>query len=172
MTTTKRQVIGKHKFDKARPKIGIVLSSTQANKFSSGFTIEDFLPLASIPGADFYSFQQGTNEQERSRLAEQNITNLEPEMSSAYQTATFLENMDYVICAPCTVAHLASALDKTTLLVTKDHDDWRWADNSSISRWYPSAQVIRAKPKQRPRALIQQCKELVCFSISQQASTA
>jgi len=93
-------------------------------------------------------------------------------MSSFHQTSRFLENMDYVICVPCTVAHLAGALDVTALLVTTDHDDWRWAENKSISRWYPSTRVMRAKSKQPPTALIQQCIDLVCDKIRKQAGTA
>ncbi|MBL4672627.1 MAG: TIGR03032 family protein [Arenicella sp.] len=171
-TATKKQIIGNHEFAKDRAKIGIVWSSARANHSNSGFTIEDFLLLVSIPDADFYSFQQGTSEQERAILAEQNVINLESEMSSFHQTSRFLENMDYVICVPCTVAHLAGALDVTALLVTTDHDDWRWAENKSISRWYPSTRVMRAKSRQPPTVLIQQCKDLICDKIRQQAGTA
>jgi tetratricopeptide (TPR) repeat protein len=81
-------------------------------------------------------------------LAMPGAVSLQPEDSGAVDfqaTADLIAGLDVVVSIDTSIAHLAGAMGKPTLvLLQKDVIEWRWrADRAGRSVWYPSAEVIR-----------------------------
>lgn len=58
-------------------------------------------------------------------------------------TAGFIMNLDIVITIDTSVAHLAGALGKETILLLSYNADWRWLVDRNDSPWYGSITLIR-----------------------------
>ena len=57
-------------------------------------------------------------------------------------TAALIENMDLVITVDTAVAHLAGAIGKPTLLLSRYNACWRWLAGQEMTPWYPSMRVL------------------------------
>jgi hypothetical protein len=51
--------------------------------------------------------------------------------------------MDHVISVDTSVAHLSSALGKSTWILLPYLPDWRWMTKSTKRPWYPSVKLYR-----------------------------
>ena len=149
-------------------KVAIVWSGGQHNqdKSSASFKLEDFMVLKDIPDIDFFSFQHNLSEEERTTLGFNNVTIIEPELRNYHQTAAFLNQMDFVVCAPSIIAHLAGALNLPTIVVTTECTNWRWKDSGVRNSWYPSVRVIGRESQVNPSQLIRHCRTLVIKAIN------
>jgi ADP-heptose:LPS heptosyltransferase len=58
-------------------------------------------------------------------------------------TAALCELMDVVVSVDTSVAHLAGALGKTTMVMLPCSPDWRWMLDRTDSAWYPSLRLLR-----------------------------
>jgi hypothetical protein len=58
-------------------------------------------------------------------------------------TLAAISEMDYVIAGDTTIAHMAGALGKKTLLLLPHAPHPYWADLKEVSTWYPSVHVFR-----------------------------
>ena len=56
--------------------------------------------------------------------------------------AATLANLDLLVTVDTLAAHLAGALGVPTLLLLKQHADWRWMSGSTTP-WYPTLKLIR-----------------------------
>jgi len=59
------------------------------------------------------------------------------------QTAALISQLDLIITVDTSVAHLAGAMGKPTLLLLKFNADWRWHHLSEKSKWYPNSRIFR-----------------------------
>lgn len=104
-----------------------------------------FASIADIPGISLYSLQK-----DAPNTAPFNITtfnDLDTKNGGFMDSAALIENMDLIISADTSIAHLSGALGKQTWILLPYISDARWELNGEKSIWYPSAQLFRqSKP--------------------------
>ena len=66
-----------------------------------------------------------------------------PWMTDYAETAALVANLDLVVTADTSVAHLAGALGKPVWILLPHAPDWRWLLQRSDSPWYQSARLFR-----------------------------
>jgi len=59
-------------------------------------------------------------------------------------TAAIVAQLDLVISADTSVAHLAGALGVPVWLVLPWRPDWRWSPTASTTPWYPTMRLFHA----------------------------
>jgi ADP-heptose:LPS heptosyltransferase len=58
-------------------------------------------------------------------------------------TAALMHNLDLIITADTSIAHLAGALGRPAWVLLKHVPDWRWLLNRDDSPWYPTLRLFR-----------------------------
>ena len=107
-------------------------------------SLEDFAPLMTLEGVEFFSLQKGaSNEEDKKWLSAQKIIDLEEDLKDFSHTAACIEQLDLVISVDTAVAHLAGALNKPVWVVLPHVCDWRWLQKGNTTPWYPSARLFR-----------------------------
>lgn len=102
-------------------------------------SLDDFSPLAGIPGITFFSLQKGPASEEVSNPPEgMKIINLDNDLNDFADTAAVMNNLDLIISTDTAIVHLAGALGKPIWTLLHTSSDWRWFLNREDSPWYPS----------------------------------
>ncbi|MFM8398593.1 MAG: glycosyltransferase family 9 protein [Pirellula sp.] len=60
-------------------------------------------------------------------------------------TAAILHHLDWIVTSDTSMAHLAGALARPTLVLLGFTPDWRWLLDRDDSPWYPTAKLLRQK---------------------------
>jgi hypothetical protein len=130
-------------------KVGVVW---QGNPLFSGdrfrsVALEQFRPLAGVPGVRLYSLQKGKGVEQLPALREGlGITDLGGHISGDFRdTAAAIVNLDLVVSVDSAVAHLAGALGVPVWIVLPANPDWRWLFDREDSLWYPTARLFRQR---------------------------
>ncbi len=139
-----------------RPKVGLVWSGGHRPDQPELWPVNARrnLPLAKLMAlkgvdADFYSLQKGEpGERElRTALAQgwagPPIIDLAPEIGDFRDTAAVIEALDLVISVDTSTAHLAGALGKPVLILSRFDACWRWMLDRADSPWYPTVRLLR-----------------------------
>jgi ADP-heptose:LPS heptosyltransferase len=71
------------------------------------------------------------------------IRDLSPLLTDYAETAGAITQLDLVITADTSVAHLAGSLGKPVWVLTPFAPDWRWLLERADSPWYPSMRLFR-----------------------------
>ncbi|MGC1304343.1 MAG: glycosyltransferase family 9 protein, partial [Caulobacteraceae bacterium] len=71
------------------------------------------------------------------------VADLSPDLHDFDETAALVSNLDLVVAADTSTAHLAAALGKPTWLMLWAGAEWRWLANRTDSPWYPSLRIYR-----------------------------
>ena len=58
-------------------------------------------------------------------------------------TAAICDLLDVVVSVDTSIAHLAAAMGKPTLLLLPFRPDWRWGNKGESTFWYPSCTILR-----------------------------
>lgn len=131
--------------ERTRRCIGLVWHGNPCHKNDKNRSIE-LTRLLSIltPGPQYVSLQKGLSSEDRITLASrQDIQLLGDNFESFEDTAAVCELMDEIISVDTSVAHLAGALGKDTLVLLPDCPDWRWGLGFDRAPWYPCCKLIR-----------------------------
>lgn len=108
--------------------------------------LEQFAPLADVPGVVLYGLQKGPPAAQVGRLPRQILAgNLGEQFEDFCDTAAAVENLDLVISIDTSVAHLAGAMGRPVWLLLKTDADWRWLLDRSDSPWYPTMRLYRQR---------------------------
>jgi tetratricopeptide (TPR) repeat protein len=127
-------------------RIGIVWAGAPAhrNDRNRSLPCRLFAPLLEIPHTQWFSLQVGPA---GSQLAEPamrgKIRDLAPELTDYAETAAAISQLDLVITADTSVAHLAGSLGKPVWMLTPFAPDWRWLLERNDSPWYPAMRLFR-----------------------------
>ena len=60
-------------------------------------------------------------------------------LESFSDTAAICEQLDLIVSVDTSVAHLAAAMGKPTIILLPYRPDWRWGASGCETAWYPSA---------------------------------
>ena len=71
------------------------------------------------------------------------MIDLTPEINTFDDTAAILKNLDLLISADTSCAHLAGALGVKTFLLIPYCSDWRWFENNKSTEWYDSIELFK-----------------------------
>jgi Flp pilus assembly protein TadD len=121
------------------------------NDRNRSFPCRVFAPLISSPlvppeaaGTEWFSLQVGPA---AAQIAEPGlrgkIRDLSPLLTDYAETAGAITQLDLVITADTSVAHLAGSLGKPVWVLTPFAPDWRWLLERADSPWYPSMRLFR-----------------------------
>ncbi|MFN3191635.1 MAG: tetratricopeptide repeat protein [Aureliella sp.] len=133
-----------------RFRIGIAWQGNpdhQADMFRS-FPLNCFEGIASIPGVELISLQQGFgSEQLNEWKANSPIKVFQGEIDSTkgtfMDTAGMMQHLDLVITSDTAIAHLGGALGVPTWIALGVVPDWRWLMEREDSLWYESVRLFR-----------------------------
>ena len=131
--------------DKMSPRIGLVWSGSARHDDDRNRS----LPLARLiqaipPQMQLYSLQKVVREADHPLLRSRpDFAHFGDELQDFSDTAAIASQMDLVISADTSVAHLAGALGKPVWILLPFAPDWRWLLNRSDSPWYPTARLFR-----------------------------
>jgi len=128
------------------PKIGIVCSggTTHRNDYNRSIPLSSLKPLAAAVGGPLYIVQKELRADDVETLASSpEFVSLASEIGDFTDTAGIIANLDLVISADTSVAHLAGAMGKPVWIMLPFAPDWRWMLNRSDSPWYPTMRLFR-----------------------------
>ena len=93
--------------------------------------------LAKPTDLSFVNLQHGPS------AARMRLPDLTQWMTNYAETAALIGNLDLVITADTSVAHLAGAMGKPTWIMLPHAPDWRWLLHRTDSPWYRSVRLFR-----------------------------
>jgi hypothetical protein len=127
--------------DEAALHVGLVWAAGEWDR-SRSVPLECLAPLARMPGACFYSLQQGSHRAEW-RHAPFPLKPLSHKTEAIMDAATAMLKLDLIITVDGMTAHLAGALGRPVWLMLKHEPDWRWLEHGAESPWYPTMRLFR-----------------------------
>jgi hypothetical protein len=131
-------------------KIGI---AWQGNPLFKGdrlrsFPLAHFEPLARIPGAKLFSLQKGLGSEQMQQVGFPVVdlaSRLDEASGPFLDTAAVMKNLDLVIAADTSIAHLAGALGAPVWLPLPFAPHWVWMLHREDSPWYPTMRLFRQR---------------------------
>lgn len=120
------------------------------NDHNRSIPLDIFLQIFdnNINKVNLYSLHIDPTEHEQNIFTAYNIHNTGINFTDFYDTASFIENLNLVICVDTSIAHLAGALGKTVFMLIPYAPDWRWGLYGENNFWYSSMKIfIQNKPK-------------------------
>ena len=101
-------------------------------------------PLAGIDGCRFYSLMPDTSAAEVAAAGGW-LTDLSAISQPFDQLAAVVAQMDVVVTVCTSIAHLAGAMGKPTILMLSKLGEWRWTRSGDTTPWYPSMRIVRQR---------------------------
>jgi hypothetical protein len=133
-------------------KIGIAWQGNPENRIDRwrSLPLEQFAPLAELPGIRLISLQKGAGiEQLRALNGRFQIVDFQGGIQGLEDSRDFLDTaatmslLDLVVTPETAVAHLAASLGVRTWVALSSVGDWRWLLDEGQCAWYPTAQLFR-----------------------------
>ena len=114
------------------------------------FALAEFLGLSKLPSVRLISLQVNDGVEQLGDLPEgMKVETLGDDFDlgddAFLDTAAVMENLDLVVSADTSVAHLAGALGRPVWVALKWVPDWRWLLDRSDSPWYPTMRLFRQR---------------------------
>jgi tetratricopeptide (TPR) repeat protein len=107
-------------------------------------TLQQFAPLAAVPGLSLISLQKGgAAAQARTPPDGMMLHDWTEELQDFADTAALINALDLVISVDTSVVHLAGALGKPVWVLNRFDQCWRWLTDRTDSPWYPTARLFR-----------------------------
>jgi Flp pilus assembly protein TadD len=119
--------------------------------------------LGQVAGVSYYNLQPGHDAAVLACL-QLRLIDHSSELKDFAETAALIANLDLVISVDTSVAHLAGAMGKPTLLLHSGTPDWRWAIAGVDSPWYPTVKIFRRAGAQWDTALADVARALALFA--------
>jgi hypothetical protein len=112
------------------------------------FPLADLAPLGRLPGVRLISLQKHHGLDQLMNLPDgMTVETLGDDFDSGpdafMDTAAAMSNLDLIITADTSIAHLAGALERPAWVVLKYVPDWRWLLDRDDSPWYPTLRLFR-----------------------------
>lgn len=128
-----------------RLRVGLVWAGNPVhqNDRRRSIPLAAFTPLAAIRGVRWLSLQVGGRANDAAPAGLE-LERIDDGMAEMADTAALLSQLDLVIAADTSVAHLAGALGVPVWLALPWRPDWRWSPSAATSPWYPSMRLFHA----------------------------
>lgn len=116
----------------------------QANDRNRSARLDELSPLVGVADTAIFSLQKGPT---ISQIAESGLDmiDLSNDIHDFSDTAAIVANLDVVVSVCTSVAHIAGAIAKPTLVMLCYNADWRWLLDREDSPWYPTMKLFRQK---------------------------
>jgi tetratricopeptide (TPR) repeat protein len=127
-------------------RIGVVWATTTSRSLGRSFPLGALEGLAKLPGVRLISLQKQDGLEQLNHLPpgmDVEAYHFDQGSDAFLDTAAMMENMDLIISADTSTAHLAGALGRPVWLALKYVSDWRWFLDRADSPWYPSMRLFR-----------------------------
>ena len=141
--------------------IGVACSGNEIhlNDRNRSMDLRFFEPIADK--ASLFLIQKDLREKDQDFLIQHpGIKYLGKEIKSFNDSASIIQAMDLVITVDTSLAHLSSALGKSTLILLPWSPEWRWLLDRQDSPWYPTAKIFRQPKRGNWDAVI---KEVILY---------
>lgn len=131
-------------------KIGLVWAGNPGHRNDRNRSVppDKLALLAGVPNSVFFSLQQGDAADARPRDGSLRLVPLPEPLTDFAETAAVISNLDLVISADTSVAHLAGALGHPVWTLLPFAADWRWMIDREDSPWYPTMRLFRQSAPQ------------------------
>jgi Flp pilus assembly protein TadD len=134
----------------SRLRVGLVWQGNadhQADMFRS-FALSELEPLCDVEGVQLINLQFGKgSEQLQSWQGREPIyglpDNIDQSGGAFMDTAAILHHLDWIVTSDTSMAHLAGALARPTMVMLGFTPDWRWLLDREDSPWYPTLRLFR-----------------------------
>lgn len=128
-----------------RLRVGIVWAANPKQGVGKQRSIpaEALRPLLATSAIDWISLQVGVAPVLPEPFAG-SIVDLGPAIIDFADTAAIIANLDLVISADTSPAHVAGAIGADCWVIAPHETDWRWRAEAGQSVWYPRTRVFRA----------------------------
>jgi hypothetical protein len=109
------------------------------------FRVDQFAPLAQVPGVQLISLQVGAGRDQVEALAGRfAVIDLPRRRGRDFnETAAIMSSLDLIITPDSAVAHLAGALGLPVWVALPYTSEWRWHSGRDDSPWYPTMRLFR-----------------------------
>ncbi len=101
--------------------------------------------LGAIQDALFVSVQSRQSGNQAAHVPRMDIIDCSETLNTIADTAALMEHLDVIVTVDTSVAHLAGAMGKPTLLMLAQDADWRWMIDRKDSIWYENMTLFRQK---------------------------
>lgn len=133
--------------DSSALRVGFVCSGNPKHSNDSGRSLNMATFVDRLPaGPEYHLLQKDLRDTDRAAIRHrQDIILHDHEIKDFADTAALCANMDMVVSVDTSVAHLAGAIGKRTLLMLAWWPDWRWGLDSLSNVWYPNMVSLRQR---------------------------
>ncbi|MHC5543527.1 glycosyltransferase family protein, partial [Singulisphaera rosea] len=131
-------------------KVGITWQGNPKHRMDRrrSFALAHYAGLAGLEGVRLISLQKGFGvEQLLENAGNFSVEDLETSGAEALtdfnETAAVIRNLDLVVTADMSVAHLAGSLGAPVWVALSSVAEWRWMEHREDCPWYPSMRLFR-----------------------------
>ncbi|HVW09278.1 MAG TPA: tetratricopeptide repeat protein [Bryobacteraceae bacterium] len=133
---------------KTRLRVGLVWAGSpmHRNDRNRSLSFRLFSPIVEVAGADYFGLQVGPAAAEQTEPGIQHsVRDLAAQLTDYAETAAAISQLDLVITADTSVAHLAGSVNTPVWVLIPFAPDWRWLAEREDSPWYPSMRLFRQR---------------------------
>ncbi len=131
-------------------RVGICWQGSRENKSdrARSMALAHFEPLVRVAGVQLISLQKKDGVEQIAELAGRFPVaelgdDLDEEAGPFMDTAAVMKNLDLVITADTSIAHLAGGLGVSVWVALSTRADWRWMLDREDTPWYPTMRLFR-----------------------------
>ena len=131
-----------------RPRVGIAWSGARDHPEDTIRSIPaaQFLPPLANADVELHVIQKDIRETDAAAIAAAPGLRVHADRFDDFtETAALVSELDLVISADTSVAHLAGALGRPVWILVQFAPDFRWLRNRADSPWYPTARLFRQR---------------------------
>ena len=130
---------------KSKLRIGFVCSGNPKHKSDAVRSLNMAAFVDSLPfGPEYHLLQKDLRDTDIAAIkTRKDIVRHDHEISDFSDTAALCSHMDLVVSVDTSVAHLAGAIGKRTILMLPWWPDWRWGLDVATNIWYPKMLSLR-----------------------------
>jgi Flp pilus assembly protein TadD len=132
-------------------RIGVVWQGNPWHKWDRhrSFSLHALAPLAALPGVQLVSLQKGHGldalQTMPPRFSLMQLGDSLDDAAPFVDTAAVMTQLDLVVTADTSAAHLAGALGVPVWLALSAIADWRWLHGRDDTPWYPTMRLFRQR---------------------------